>query len=101
MMKFKSPVIERAMTRLSQAIAGGLLMSCSLLLLLEMTGIADSVQPLLRTPLAYLLPWPLLLLNYLITGNLADLATMVSNFVIYTLSADYLIRRRAKRRRLP
>ena len=90
------------MTRLSQSIAGGILIPAFLLLAIMLTDNGDSERPLLEThPFAYVLGWPLLLWKHVLISFDAYLATAFTNFIIYALLTDWFIRRRANLKRLP
>ena len=90
------------MTRLSQSVAGAILIPIFLLLLIMLTDTGDSERPLLeRHPFAYILAWPLLLWKHVLPSEPAYLATAVSNFVIYSLLTYRFVRRRANLKRLP
>ncbi|HEY9405121.1 MAG TPA: hypothetical protein VIQ24_20885 [Pyrinomonadaceae bacterium] len=100
-MKFKSPALERTMTRLSQSIAGGILIPTLLFLAFTQTAGADSEVPLPETnPFFYLLSLPFLFWKYVLP-DAAYLATGVSNIVIYSLLTYCFIRYRANQKRLP
>jgi hypothetical protein len=102
MMKFRSPAVERTMMRLSQSVAGGILMPTFLLVVIMLTDTGDSEHPLPeRHPAAYVLVWPLLLWKHVLPSDPAYLATAVSNFVIYALLTYRFVRRRANLERLP
>jgi hypothetical protein len=101
-MKFKSPTVERIMTRLSQSIAGGIFMPTFLFIALMPGDSGDSGRSLLETqPFLYSLAWPLLLWKYVFRSDVAYLATAVSNIIIYSLLTYYFIRWREKLKRLP
>ena len=101
-MKFKSPTVERIMTRLSQSIAGGILIPAFLLLAIMLTDNGDSERPLLEThPFAYVLAWPLLFWRHVFHSDLAYLATALTHFVIYSLLTYWFIRQLSNRKRLP
>ncbi|HZH31728.1 MAG TPA: hypothetical protein VEY11_13275 [Pyrinomonadaceae bacterium] len=102
MLRFKSPVVERIMTRLSQTIAGGILIPTFLMLVIVLTDSRESERPLLEShPFAYVLAWPFPLWKHVLPSDPAMLATAVSNFIIYSLLTYRFVRRRAKMKQLP
>jgi hypothetical protein len=102
MMKFKSPTVERTMTRLSQSVTGGILTPTFLLVVIMLTDTGDSERPLPeRHPAAYVLAWPLLLWKHVLPSEPAYLATAVFNFILYSLLTYWFLRRRAHLKRLP
>ena len=101
-MKFKSPAVERTLTRLSQSVAGGILIPACLLLLLMLTAAGDSERPLLEAyPFAYILAWPFLLWKHILSREAAELATVVSHNIIYSLLTYRFIRWHESLKRLP
>lgn len=101
-MKFKSPAVERTMTRLSQSIAGGVYIPTFLFLVIMGTDTGDSERPLVEThPLVYILAWPLLLWKHVLPDIEAYMATAISNFIIYSLLAYWFIRQCSNLKRLP
>ena len=100
-MKFKSPTVERAMTRLSQSVAGGFLIPFLLVLLIDFTTKGDAHPlPLGTHPLGFILTWPYPLWKHFLLPISAYLATIVSHIVIYSLLTYWFIRRRADLKRL-
>jgi hypothetical protein len=92
-MKFKSPVVELRMARLSQSIAGGILIPAFLGFVLLLTDTGDSMRPLLeRHPSAYILVWPLMFWKHVLPSEKALLATAASHFIIYSLLTYQLVR---------
>jgi hypothetical protein len=85
MLKFKSPTLERIMTRLSQSVVGGILFSIALLILIFMTDRGDSELPLTeRHPFAWIMFWPELAWEHILRGDHVDAATLITNVVIYS-----------------
>jgi hypothetical protein len=101
-MKFKSPIVERTMTLLSQSIAGGIFLPTFLFLAIMQAGSGDAEHTLPETrPFFYILSWPFPLWRYFLPNGAAFLATVVSNIVIYSLLTYWLIRLLSNRKRLP
>ena len=100
-MKFKSPAVERTMTRLSQSIAGGIFIPTLLFLTLMQADSGDAERSLLETyPFLNILAWPFLFWKYILP-DAAYLATGVSNIIIYSLLTYWFVRWLEKLRRLP
>ena len=101
-MKFKSPTVERIMTRLSQSIAGGVFLPTFLFIAIMQAGGGDAEHTFPETrPFFYILSWPFPLWKYFLPPGAAFLATVVSNIVIYSLLTYWLIRRLSNPKRLP
>ena len=102
MMEFKSPSLERTMTRLSQSVVGGIVFSGALLIVIFMTDYRDSELPLVvRHPFAWMFFWPDLLWKHILHDDQVDIATIITNGVIYIFVSYGFLKWREKQRRLP
>ncbi|HEV2802338.1 MAG TPA: hypothetical protein VGW12_17835 [Pyrinomonadaceae bacterium] len=101
-MKFKSPTVERFMTRLSQSVLGGVFIPFFIMFLISMTDTGGSEHPLIKSrSFVYILSWPFALWEQLLPPFEAFLATVFTNFVIYSLLTYRFILWRAGLKRLP
>jgi len=89
------------MTRASQSVAGGILFSIALLALIFMTDRGDSELPLLeRHPFAWIMFWPELVWKRILSNGYIDVATLITNVVMYSCVTYRFLKWRGERRRL-
>lgn len=90
------------MTRLSQSVFGGILLTGAFLTVIFLTDHGGSELPIVeRHPFSWAFFWPDLLWNHVLNEDSVDIATIVTNVIIFTIITYRFLKWRENHKRLP